>query len=122
MRAWMTYPCYYSCATPADGNLAINPSIGGQYIDVTNTSSTQTIALEGFELYKYDSGYAFDAADVLAPHATLRLYMASGSGGADIVRSWRGRGTQLYRSGGAVEVDHLNGRRIVCSSWGTKSC
>ncbi len=122
MRAWMTYPCYYACGTPADGNLTVTRSVPGQYVDVRNTSATRTVALEGFVLYKYDNSYPFSAADVLGPHQTLRLYLGTGSGGADITRSWRGVGGKIYTSGGAVEVDHLNGRRIVCTAWGTKTC
>ena len=97
LRAWMMYPCFVACRTPADGNIKIvkvQSSGLPEYVQLKNVGS-KTIRLEGYLLWQNPNSYPFKHKDKLAPGQTLRLYMQHGTKGADVVRSWGLKGYQL---------------------------
>jgi endonuclease YncB( thermonuclease family) len=123
LRVWMTYPCFNHCADPLDGKLRITAARARdpEYVDVTNVSG-RTTSLEGALLVQRPHSYAFARAEVLRPGRSLRLWMASGTWGASVVRSWHLSGPQLRNSGDRVTLRTYRWRRLSCRAWGSARC
>jgi len=125
LRAWMSYPCLVSCSKPIDQALQVTPHPAGvEWVDITNVSSAP-VSLDGYHLAQDPIFYAFDQADVLAPGATLRLYMQRGViparlGG--LLRSWDRPPSELGDRQGTVQILSDQGHRVACGSWGTARC
>lgn len=128
VRAYMTYPCLFSCRTAADGKLTLVAHPRhihgiGEYVDVVNTSST-TLGLEGLQLYQEPNFYAFDAGDILVPGQRLRVWMSHGPDGGRgvLARSWDLSGAELPDKKGTVELLDYRDHRVACDAWGRARC
>jgi fibronectin type 3 domain-containing protein len=118
---------------------AADPWIGGQYIELTNTSAS-TARLGGYGLWNAQSSrfdnngrlenraaFLFDAAETLGAGQTLRVYFASappsvGQTGGGVKSIFAGANLALNTDSDFVELANLNGAQIACRSKAGSSC
>lgn len=117
---------------------AAEPWIGGQYIDLTNTSGS-VARLGGYGLWdaqssRYVNGssvenraaYLFGPTTTLAPGATMRVYFVGGvapaASGSISQYVFAGADLTLNADSDFVELANLNGSQIACRSKAGSSC
>jgi endonuclease YncB( thermonuclease family) len=124
---------------------AADPWIGGQYIDLTNTSGS-VARLGGYGLWNAKSSryevkdnlgnvtslenraaFLFDPAEALAAGQTLRVYFAAAppsvtQPGGGVKRIFAGADLTLNSDSDFVELANLNGAQIACRSKTGTSC
>jgi hypothetical protein len=117
---------------------AADPWIGGQYVDLVNTSGS-VAKLGGYGLWdaqssRYDNGgklenraaYLFGKDLRLAPGATLRVHFLDGTAPAatssTLQRVFAGDELNLVADSDFVELGNLNGAQVACRSRLGASC
>ncbi len=123
---------------PTTAPPAADPWIGGQYVDVVNTSGS-VARLGGYGLWdaqssRYNNGgklenraaYLFDPNLALAPGATLRVHFVDGTAPAAdtaaLQRVFAGDELTLASDSDFVELSNLNGAQVACRSRSGLSC
>src|SRR3954451_24730071 len=123
LRAWMTYPCRWHCADPAEHALALtgHPK-SPEHIGIKNVSSAP-VNLESYQLRSGAQQYAFPAGTILQAGDTLRLNVA-GDPAEDtaLVKNWGLEEPKLPNAGGNVRVSTFDSIPLACDEWGTGTC
>lgn len=97
----------------ANGNDAANPN--GEWVNVSNTGS-QTVSLDGYELYTDGFEYRFDSGDTLTPGQRIRVRLGEGTDSYHY-RYW-GSGSHLANSEDSVDLRKVSdGSVVVSHSW-----
>jgi endonuclease YncB( thermonuclease family) len=130
LRAWFHYPCDgASCSDPLVGRvrfgvISYNPpgadTAAGEYVEVVNTS-TAPVDLGGYAVTRRGSQFPFPPRTVLAPGATLRVSVGTGTDDAATLHMGR-TSSLLANSGDLLALANLNHAPVDCRAWGGYSC
>jgi endonuclease YncB( thermonuclease family) len=130
LRAWFHYPCDgASCTDPLVGRIrfgaiSYNPpgadTAAGEYVEVVNTTAAP-VPLGGYAFTRRGSQFPFPAGTVLAPGATLRVSVGTGTDDASTVHMGR-TSSLLTNTGDLLALANLNHAPVDCRAWGGYSC
>jgi endonuclease YncB( thermonuclease family) len=123
LRAWMMYPCRYSCSDPLRGQVALTAEPRApEHVDVENTSSN-SVSLEGYVVDNDPYVYVFGSGAILGPSETLRLWViGSRADDTRLVKHW-GKGKYILNDAGdRVRLRTATNITVDCYAWRSMSC
>jgi endonuclease YncB( thermonuclease family) len=124
LRAWMMYPCQWSCSDPLESAVKVTGHPRGQESVTVENVSAAPVDLYGYQLLRWPHSYAFPAGSVLQPGDSMRVYV-TGSADQDtaLVKYWGLAGPFLRENpGDYVKLDTFDYIQVACDSWGSGSC